>query len=664
MKKLYVWLLGALVILTSCGLNDQQWANESKNTNSRTGHQAMMDDKTAMHIAHCEMMPGMDWCHEYNDSEIESAMKISCPMMPGMDGCDKYLQPETDEDLSDLPSSHLPEIVELADGETYEIMISEVRKEIDGEEVKMLAYNDMIPGPILKVQQWSKIFVSVTNQLDDHETTVHWHWLRVTPENDGVPKDMWWAQDPMWHGDEFTYELVFPDEWMYWYHPHIREDQQQELGLSGNLWVVSTADDWNPVDQEHVIILDDIGVEWLGQFDDEADHTLMGRFWDTYLLNGQEDFSINLTQWSISRIYLTNVANSRTFRFALPWAKMKLVWWDLWRYEHDQWVEYVDLAPAERAIVEVKYEDAGSFAMLNDTPSFTHEIGSVEVLDWSETEAAKSFGQLSVYSSIKESMDPYRDYLDIHPDKTIRLGIEMDMWHDMSHMVHESPEWIEWADTMPMMNQMSNSSNTRWKIIDEDSLEENMMINWTFTQWDVVKIRIFNDPDSVHPMQHPIHFHGQRFLITHRDDVKEENLVWKDTILVPTWSTYDIILDTGNPGRWMAHCHIAEHLTNGMMMNFEVLPSNYHNENQLRIINVNARRFMFEPNVIKVKQWEKVKIVVNNEDMLHGIAIPQMELYADEELIIDTSIKWTFPFWCANFCGNDHENMRGKIIVE
>jgi FtsP/CotA-like multicopper oxidase with cupredoxin domain len=54
--------------------------------------------------------------------------------------------------------------------------------------------------------------------------------------------------------------------------------------------------------------------------------------------------------------------------------------------------------------------------------------------------------------------------------------------------------------------------------------------------------------------------------------VVEPNLVWKDTVLVRTGETVDILLDVTNPGRWMAHCHIAEHHESGMMFSFNVIP--------------------------------------------------------------------------------------------
>ena len=72
-------------------------------------------------------------------------------------------------------------------------------------------------------------------------------------------------------------------------------------------------------------------------------------------------------------------------------------------------------------------------------------------------------------------------------------------------------------------------------------------------------------------MHHPFHVHGAgRLLVLARDGEAEPNLVWKDTVLVRTGETVDVLLDVTNPGLWMAHCHIAEHHESGMMFSFEV----------------------------------------------------------------------------------------------
>jgi len=129
---------------------------------------------------------------------------------------------------------------------------------------------------------------------------------------------------------------------------------------------------------------------------------------------------------------------------------------------------------------------------------------------------------------------------------------------------------IEWEDTMPGMNRMMTSENTVWKIIDAQTGKANMDIAWTFQQGDLVKIRLYNDPRGAHPMQHPIHFHGQRFVVLSTNGVENTNLVWKDTTLVPSGDTVDLLVEMSNPGTWMAHCHIAEHLHSGMMFEYTV----------------------------------------------------------------------------------------------
>lgn len=117
---------------------------------------------------------------------------------------------------------------------------------------------------------------------------------------------------------------------------------------------------------------------------------------------------------------------------------------------------------------------------------------------------------------------------------------------------------------MPMMNWATTAKEVRWILRDPATGLENDQIDWIFDLGDVVKVRIHNDRSAFHAMQHPIHIHGQRFLVLSQDGVPNDNLAWKDTVLLPVGSTTDILLELSNPGRWMVHCHIAEHLESGM----------------------------------------------------------------------------------------------------
>jgi FtsP/CotA-like multicopper oxidase with cupredoxin domain len=152
--------------------------------------------------------------------------------------------------------------------------------------------------------------------------------------------------------------------------------------------------------------------------------------------------------------------------------------------------------------------------------------------------------------------------------------------HDAGHQHHgdehsqEAARGIEWEDDMVEINKITTPANMRWLLIDRATGAENAAIQWRFRVGDQVKIRLVNEMDSDHPMHHPFHVHGAgRFLIMSRDGVVEPNLVWKDTVLVRTGETVDILLDVTNPGLWMAHCHIAEHHESGMMFSFQVDPA-------------------------------------------------------------------------------------------
>jgi FtsP/CotA-like multicopper oxidase with cupredoxin domain len=489
--------------------------------------------------------------------------------------------------VAGLTASKPTETVELKNGDTYDLVASYVEKDISGTKYKMLAYNGSIPGPLIKIAQGSEVTINFKNDTD-MSTLLHSHGVRMENAFDGSQT----TQKEMKPGETFAYKLKFPDAGMYWYHPHVREDYEQELGLYGNYLVVPTnMSYWDQVNQEVPLFLDDILIEngKIVLSKQGADHTLMGRYGNTMLVNGETDYSLSVKKGEVIRFYVTNAANARPFNFAIEGAKLKLVGADGGAYEKDQWKDSVIISPSERAIVEVLFDRSGTFAIQNKTPDKVYTIGTVNVSDTPvQVSYVSQFNQMKTHAETVQSIDPLRAYFDKSPDKELKLtmtmsGEPMQMQQSMGggHMMSNgqmmggsmmgtSPDGIEWDDTNKMQGSMSNTDNVQWKIVDQSTGKENKDISWTFKKDVPVKIRIFNDPNSMHPMQHPIHFHGQQFLVLAINGVKQTDLVWKDTVLVPSGQTIDILLNPTNPGEWMAHCHIAEHLEAGMMLMFKV----------------------------------------------------------------------------------------------
>lgn len=487
------------------------------------------------------------------------------------------------QEISEVPTAANSTIVELADGDSYDLEASFVEKEIAGLTYKMLAYNGSIPGPTFKVQQGSTITVNFSNNTDI-ENTIHSHGVRLDNAFDGVPEQ---TQEAVQPGEIFTYRLRFDDAGVFWYHPHVREDYAQDMGLYGSYIVMAGADEeWSLVNREEVLMVDDILMddgEIAAYSLNEVTHTLMGRFGNTMLVNGGSNYRLDLQKGELLRFYVTNAANTRVFNLSIPGAQMKLVGADNGLYERDVWVNEVLLGPSERAIIEVLFAESGEFPLVHKTPEKAYTMGKFFV---SEDEVKDSyafdFNTLKTHESTITSIDPYRNLFSGDPKKELSINLDMESMggtHSMgggmtmedSMMSMSDGEPIEWEDTMSLMNSSSNTDTLTWQLVDENTGETNeSIVDWSFTQGDVVKIRISNPNDTLHPMQHPIHIHGQRFLVLSNDGLASDNLVWKDTVLVPAGSTVDLLVEMSNPGEWMLHCHIPEHLESGMMLNFKV----------------------------------------------------------------------------------------------
>jgi len=471
--------------------------------------------------------------------------------------------PGEDIDINSLRYAKAPETITVESGQTVTLTPTIVRKTINGKDYVMYGYNGQIPGPTLKVTQGTEFKVLLRNDID-MPTTVHWHGIRLDNAFDGVPGI---TQPEVKEDGTFEYTVKVPDEGLFWYHPHLREDIQQNLGLFGNIISESKAGSfYGDAQQEVVLTLGDLLTDGKGNLvpygKDGPTHTLMGRYGNLLLINGDAYYKgVALTD-TVVRYYITNVANARPFKLAFEGARMKLVGTDGGHYNKEQFIDSLTISPSERYIVDVYFEKPGIVTLTNAAGNH-QKLGEVRIFDKSGTPSYKeSFETLgsdaNLYSTINLS-----SYIKAKPDKNLRL--ELDTAGSMGGMIHASgdlEDGVEWEDSMPQMNAMSNTSNVHWRLVDEDTGNVNMDIHWSFKQGDLIKVHIQNDDES---MQHPIHFHGQRFLVLLENGKAPAARAWKDSVLVRNGESVDILLEASNPGEWMFHCHIAEHMEDGMM---------------------------------------------------------------------------------------------------
>jgi suppressor of ftsI len=479
----------------------------------------------------------------------------------------------------------------------FELSMVPVTRDINGVQRPGIAYDGSIPGPIFRVKQNDHVQLTLRNGTD-RPTTLHPHGLRLDDyKSDGVPHV---GQDPIPPGGTFTHNLNFPDPGLYWYHPHIQDWGVRELGAYG-MFLVEPEDPnyYSPVNREEILALDDILLQ-NGDIDlNDPTHVFWGMWGDTMLVNGQPSMLPDgqprpllkdVKKGEVIRFHALNAADARPFNLRLrhkesgEWVDLKAVASDLGKHQREMKTAGVLLAPAERQTFEVLVNKAGEYELVNDKDTGTDavlgtfSVGAEEVAQ----SYATQFHTLRTNADVVADIQRFEPYFDRAPDKRLVLspGVPTQL------PVPARTPWSQLPEGDPLWSRRSytqfdarNDPNSRpegpggvvWKIFDPDTLvtdpvtgqqrpATNDEIRWSFKQ----TFRDGAPPTKIEVLsqggQHPLHFHGQRFLVLSVNGKKNPDLQWKDTFLMHLGdSKAEILLDNSHPGVWMFHCHIGRH---------------------------------------------------------------------------------------------------------
>ena len=391
-------------------------------------------------------------------------------------------------------------------------------------------YNGQIPGPTIRAKVGDTVIVHFKNQLAE-KTTVHWHGLRIPDSMDGNPR----IQDPVPAGGAFTYTFTVPDAGTFWYHPHVRSNEQVEKGLYGAIVVEESEPPL--VVRERVVVLDDIliGKTGLPPFLTGHMESLHGRLGNRLLVNGQQaPVEAKARVTDVERWRLINTSNARTMHVDFSGEVLvRVVGTDGGLLSKPFLLESpLEVAIGQRYDLEVLYGAEGTATLRSLVPT-AGANDQVELKPYAQVEV-----QVGAHPTPAATYTtPFVDRPAL-PERTATQSVQL---------------------TFSGVNDGTSPTGVAWLINGKkDWLDAPL---FTFGEGETVIMDIKNLAGP----EHPFHLHGQFFEVLHRNGEPADQPGLKDTVLVTGMGSARIRAWIDNPGRWMAHCHILEHAEQGMM---------------------------------------------------------------------------------------------------
>ncbi len=410
----------------------------------------------------------------------------------------------------------------------------------DWPETRVWAYNGAVPGPELRMQQGETLRLTAGNRLDQ-PTTIHWHGVRLPIAMDGVPE---LSQDPIPPGGDFTYEFRAVDAGTFWYHPHVNSTEQQGRGLSGALIVEETAP--IKVDREVTWVLDDWLLRDTAQIDDRFGHPMQlshgGRLGNTVTVNGAIPGDFAVRAGERIRLRLINVANARTFALDFAGLKPQIVALDGQPVRpHGPPGGRVVIAAAQRADLVIDMAGSpGERVIVTDSyyQRQTYEFLTIAYDGGAPLRDSPLDAPIALPAN--PVPEPALDDAAQRERVTLQGGaMSRAMPADAGRFIEQGQFWF--------LNGLPDKGRGREPLIAVKRGRTCVVTLVNETGW-----------------EHPMHLHGHSFRLLSRNGRPNMRGEWLDTVLVSPQETVEIAFVADNPGDWLFHCHILEHMAAGM----------------------------------------------------------------------------------------------------
>jgi FtsP/CotA-like multicopper oxidase with cupredoxin domain len=417
----------------------------------------------------------------------------------------------------------------------YELIAAPLDLElVPGHTTPAWGYGGLAPGAEIRGRQGDVLRVRFINKLEQ-QTTIHWHGIRLPLEMDGVP---YVSQLPVLPGEYFDYQFVTPDAGSFWYHPHTTSSEQLGRGLVGPLVIEEREP--SGFSHERTLSLKSWHVDEQGAFTafsvprEAAREGTRGRL---ATINGEHAPSLSLPAGQVVRLRLINVDSTVTYRLNLPGAEARIYALDGNPVAPRPLGKEYWLGPGMRLDLALKVPAAGTELSLRNGPlrlaTLVSEVSNEPLGDWPAALPANPIAEP-----------------DLAKAETLRFN-------------------FEW--TAALSDNVENAGYRYWQIngqawnINDKTCADRPIATLKQGGHYIFVLR------NMAQYLHPIHLHGMTFKVLDSDR-RKITPYYTDTYLLGKNETARIALVADNPGVWMFHCHVIDHMETGLMAAIQVSP--------------------------------------------------------------------------------------------
>ena len=398
--------------------------------------------------------------------------------------------------------------------------------------IRTVAYNQQIPGPLLRFREGKPVTIDVTNRTADEES-VHWHGLFLPSDVDGAMEE---GTPMIPAGGKARYTFTPSPSGFRWYHTHTFAGENLKKGqYSGQhgFLLIEPRDNPARYDQEVFLALHD----WEGEMSGSADGS-MNPSYRFSTINGRTlGFAEPLRVRQGQRVLLHILNSSATEQHWIAFAghQFRVLALDGNPVPAPQLVPMLRLAPAERVCVEVEMNNPGVWILgeirkhiqaagMGLVVEYEHRVGKPlwqqpDTLHWSYT-------QFAMPAVAAQPAGPVTD---------------LPLVFESRFAGHGAPD--------------------HWKINGKSYPDTETV---TLIRGQRYRLQFINKSSD----DHPVHLHRHSFELRSLAGVPETHGIVKDVVLVEANTEVDVEFIANNPGSTLFHCHQQNHMDEGFMMLF------------------------------------------------------------------------------------------------